>query len=281
MEITDYEIILRYDGLDAESHEIELNSLGISIQGFARIISTAAHFAITQQYSKKTTSQVVKVCATETKANCFTILGALTWVQQNQILSGSFGALLAALIPYILTKNANKKQEMKYLKESLDKAIEALGNKDRQTIDGLLKVIEKMADDLRPASRQAVEPIGNTCSTITVSTGKRCESKTPTIINEEDKAEINALTPDEITGMREFTIFITSLDKLKKTAKIYFLDDEPTDRTTAVIHDPLLEDVNNPYINAFDKNTPITIIGKAGVKGGDIVKIHVFDVVTD
>lgn len=47
---------------------------------------------------------------------------------------------------------------MKYLKEALEKAIEALGNKDKDTISGLISVIDKMASELRPSVRQAVSP---------------------------------------------------------------------------------------------------------------------------
>ena len=38
-------IVVRYDGLDAERHEIELGALGESLQGVSRIIGVAANFA--------------------------------------------------------------------------------------------------------------------------------------------------------------------------------------------------------------------------------------------
>lgn len=77
MDITDFEITLRYDGLDAERHVIALDALGESLQGFSKIISTAAHFAVTQQYSKRSNVQTVRVCAKEARANCFSLHAVL------------------------------------------------------------------------------------------------------------------------------------------------------------------------------------------------------------
>ena len=282
MEINEYGITLRYDGLDADNHEIELSSLGESIQGFARIISTAAHFAVTQQYSKKVTAQAVKVCATETKANCFTLSAALNWVSQSQIFSGAAGTIAGIIIQYVLTRNSNKTEEMKQISEALKQAIEALGNKDNETIDKLVKVIEKMAIDLKPASRQATSPIGKTCKEISLKAGSVKQSnKAIVTLDENDKAEIDKLEPNEITGIQEFQIYITALDKFKKTAKVCFSTDELSDRINASILDPLLEEENNPYILALDKGELITVIAKASLKNGDILKLHIFDIVPD
>lgn len=45
-------IELRYEGRDADAHEIELHQLGESLQGFGRVIAVAAHFSQTGQYNK-------------------------------------------------------------------------------------------------------------------------------------------------------------------------------------------------------------------------------------
>lgn len=119
---------------------------------------------------------------------------------------------------------------MKLLKDSLDKAIEALGNKDRATIDGLLAVIDKMAGELRPSVRQAVSPIGNTCREISVTTNCGHE---PARIDEEDKAVIDRLNDDEVIGLREYKVFITEFDAQRTTAKVILLDDDSGRRVPA------------------------------------------------
>lgn len=280
--IHDIKISLRYDGLDAENHEIDLACLGESLKGFSKILATAGTFAVTQRYSKNVSGQDVKVYAKEARANCFTLDTVINFVGQSQLFSGAMGSILGALIPYIFNRNSQKKEEMKALKDSLDKAIEALGNKDRDTIDGLLKVIEKMAEELRPSVRQAVSPIGNTCREISVTTSGGYE---PARINEDDKAAIDRLNDDEVIGLREYKIFITEFDAQRTTAKVIILGDENNRRIPADISDPSVRKAGNPYITALNAylesqgagSACVTVTAKASVKKGNISKLYIAD----
>lgn len=280
--IHDIKISLRYDGLDAENHEIDLACLGESLKGFSKILATAGTFALTQRYSKNVSGQDVKVYAKEARANCFTLDTVINFVGQSQLFSGAMGSILGALIPYIFNRNSQKKEEMKALKDSLDKAIEALGNKDRDTIDGLLKVIEKMAEELRPSVRQAVSPIGNTCREISVTTNGGYE---PARINEDDKAVIDRLNDDEVIGLREYKVFITEFDAQRTTAKVIMLGDESNRRIPADISDPTVRKAGNPYITALNAyiasqgagSACVTVTAKASVKKGNVIRLYIAD----
>ncbi|CAI1155962.1 Uncharacterised protein [Serratia quinivorans] len=280
--IHDIKISLRYDGLDAENHEIDLACLGESLKGFSKILATAGTFALTQRYSKNVSGQDVKVYAKEARANCFTLDTVINFVGQSQLFSGAMGSILGALIPYIFNRNSQKKEEMKALKDSLDKAIEALGNKDRDTIDGLLKVIEKMAEELRPSVRQAVSPIGNTCREISVTTNGGYE---PARINEDDKAVIDRLNDDEVIGLRDYKVFITEFDAQRTTAKVIMLGDESNRRIPADISDPSVRKAGNPYITALNAyiesqgagSACVTVTAKASVKKGNISRLYIAD----
>lgn len=281
--IRDTTITLRFDGKDAQNHEVELNSLGESFQGFARVLSTAGNFAVTQKYYKKCNHQEVKVYARDPRANCFSIDAVTSFISQQQLFSGLAAAILPLLIQYIFSRNAQKKEEMKHLKDSLDKAIEALGNKDKDTIQGLLNVIDKMATDLRPAVRQAVSPIGNTCSTISIRAG---ESVEPLVITESDKKIIDQLEDDEVIGIRQYQVLITEFDGVNKTAKVILIGDDQAKRVVAEISDPAIMKKENPYINALqafmhapnDTSASVTVTAKAIAKKGSISKLFIMDI---
>ncbi len=49
-EIIDEPIRIRYDGLDATNHELELGSLAESLRGLSRIISVTGNFVATGRY---------------------------------------------------------------------------------------------------------------------------------------------------------------------------------------------------------------------------------------
>ncbi|HAT1600733.1 TPA: hypothetical protein I8Y43_002854 [Raoultella ornithinolytica] len=281
--IQDVNFSLRYDGLDAEKHEIELSSLGESLKGFSKILATAGTFALTQKYSRTTSTQEVKVYAKEARANCFTLDTVMNFISQSQLFSGSAGAILGALIPYIFAKNAQKKEEMKYLKDALEKAIEALGNKDKDTIEGLISVIDKMAGELRPSVRHAVSPIGNTCNKISVTSGQGFK---PAIIDEDDKAIIDQLDDDEVIGLREYRIFLTEFDAHRMTAKVILEGDDSDKRISAQISDPSASKSENPYLislsrflsSGLSNDSAVKVTAKASVRKGAISKLFIVDI---
>lgn len=266
-------LTLRFDGLDASSHQIDLYSLGESLQGFARILSTVGHFSATQEYSKNFSVHTVKTYAQEVRANCFSVDMVIDWVQQNQIFSGSAGAVLAVILPWIFSRHKNKAAEMKLLKDALDKAIEQLGNRDQEVINRLASTIEKMAEELRPAARQAVYPIGQSCKTISIF--EKGNSTPIDVINEQDKAEISKLQDGEVTGIQEFNIVISELDKQKATCKVSV--NGATKRISASISDPLINTPDNVYYKAFVSNETLKVTGKAVVKDGELSKLVIMD----
>lgn len=275
MQIENTAISLRFDGLDAESHEIDLFALGESLQGFARIISTVGHFAVTQTYSKNFSTHSVKTLAKEPIANCYKVDLVLNWVQQNQIFAGSVGTLLGVLIPFIFNRHKNKTEEMKMLKDSLDKAIVALGNRDQAVIDRLASTIEKMAEELRPSARQAVSPVGVSCDTISI-----IDTQTKHVygtLNQGDKTAVAILTEKELTGIREFNVVLSEMDKEKSTCKVTLPDIDH--RINAIIADPAFDIPNNDYFTAFISGNPLTIQGKATIKNGEISQLYIMNIV--
>lgn len=271
----DYYVTIRFDGLDAEAHELDLFALGESLKGIARIAAVAGNFALTQKYSRYFTAHDVKVVAREPKANCFSMQVVWNFVQQQQILSGAFGVIAAALITWVLSSAAQKREEMKQIKDSLDKAIRELGNRDEATIARLLDIVEKMAVDLRSSARQAVAPLGSSAKTLTVSTGDHTISRT---YDEADAAAINKGKDDELTDLRAATVLITELDLERGTCKVHLDGEEAGKRFPAVITDPLLQIPNNSYALAFAAGEKIDVKAKFLLKQGDISRLYISDV---
>ena len=265
-------IKIQYDGLDAEDHEIELFALGDSLKGIARISAVAGNFAATQKYSRRLTSHEVRVVAREPKANCFSLDVLWSFVKQHQILSGSFGMIVAVLIPYVLASAANKRAEMKILKQSIDKLIAELGANNDHAVDRLSAIIEKMVVELKPSAKLAVAPIGNSCRTLTVKSGLRAS-----VFDEVDKEQIMASEGDEITDLMPFTVLITELDLERGTCKVHIEGEIEGKRINAVVTDPQLSISNNPYSLAFAAGEFIPVQAKALLREGEMVRLFISD----
>jgi len=100
-------ITIRYDGLDAEQHQMSLGALGLSLQGLSRLLGVAGHFALTGKYAKQEQAFDVRVVATgNPRANCFSVDIVLQYAQQYGLLQGFAGATLTALIAWIISKHS-------------------------------------------------------------------------------------------------------------------------------------------------------------------------------
>src|SRR5699024_9324962 len=100
-------IVIRYDGKEAANHTINLYSLGESIQGSARIISTCANFLVNFEYTKQFQAHDVIVSAKEPKANCYEIVVFIHQILQSSLFTGFAGSALTGIISYIIGKQSN------------------------------------------------------------------------------------------------------------------------------------------------------------------------------
>lgn len=268
----DATITLRFEGIDAANHEIDLFAFGECLKGIARISATAGHFAATQEYSKYFISHSVRVVAREPRSSSFSIDIFWNFVQQHQLLSGSFGAISATLIPYVISVAAGKRAEMRLLKEALDNAIRELGNKDATIVARLLDIVEKMAIDLKPSVRQAVAPVGSSCKTLTIESQNRSHT-----FDEADKAAIMMDKDDELTEVRGFTVLITEMDLERGSCKVRIENEDSNKRFPANITDPSLEITGNAYVSSFAAQEVIDVKAKALVKDGEVARLYISD----
>lgn len=279
-------LIVRYEGKDADRHVIDMMALGESMQGFGRIYSVVGHFVATGTYAKQWQALEVRAFATEPKAKCFQFAMDLQAIMQSQLMSGLAGSIITAIVSYIVAKNSNKGEEMRHLRELLEKQLDADTGRNERTTERLLTTIDRLADSLRAALKQAVAPIGQTCSSIDVLPAGRDSGSIPLNI---DQATKDAILDDdagvELTGIRQFRVVVTELDREKATAKVRLIDqdgqpeaddDEPS-RVNAKITDPAFTGADNLYIKHFASGEILEVSAKASLRDGMIRTLYLSD----
>lgn len=274
MEILKNPIVIKYDGLDADQHEIELSSFAESIKGLEKIISVAATFAINQRYIKRRDAMEIRVMATTPSEGSFSLPLILAWVSQNALASNVVGGLIVAVVSYIFSKLSGNKQEMKELRTALETAIKELGNKDQAVVGRLLDTIDNMAASLRPAAKQALTPVGDSVSSLSVLS--KDQKVNPFIVGVAEKDAIISENDTEIIAEREYKVRFHEMNKDTNSCRISFLNDDEI-RIPAIIVDPCISLVENTYITAFANNAYITVKAKASMKDGEIIKLFISD----
>jgi len=262
---------VRYDGKDTENHIIEAAELAASLDGFSRILGTVYHYATTGEYVKKSPAQNVKVFVAIPEAKCYNILFEL-WelAKQQQVFQGVVGNVAVALVTYIVARAANRNSEMKYLAQALQTALAQNSQRDQPAFDKLLSTIDKMADALRPAVKQAVAPVGESCSTV------RIGGIDGITINSRDKEEIMSAGVFDITGERRWAAVITELDRENATGKVRLTGDLET-RVPMTVTDPAFKVLDSIYLRSFVTGATVELIGKAELSDGDIKRLYISD----
>jgi hypothetical protein len=185
------------------------------------------------------------------------------------LFAGGAGAILTVLVSWIIAKTSNNREEMKALKDSLDKAIDHLANKDSTLVPRLLDTVDRMATSLRPSVIKAVAPVGKSCNEM------RIGDSLP--IDRAAADAIRAVAADAVTEERTWLIRITELDLESFSAKVRFEDESEQDdaRFRAAITDPAIAVLNNAYTRAFANHTVLRVRGKATLKEGEIQTLYI------
>jgi hypothetical protein len=265
-------INIRFDGLDAERHAIEIDALGDSLKGLGRIIGVAATFAVTNKLVLHSDARPLKVVVGPPEPNCLTLQAALSWVDQSEFIAGTASALTASLVTYIITYYAGRKEEMKHLRALAEQALRQAGNRDDAVIQRLLDTVDKMAESLKPAVRKAVKPVGVTARTMTV---RGADASAPPLVV--DKAMRDVIDTDEPVDIgEEVTIGVrfVEMNLDARTCRIATEDNAET-RFAADITDPEMQIPNNAYVTAFAAQTTLAVRAKPTLRDGNVERWYI------
>lgn len=259
-------VAIRYDGMDAEGHEISLDALGQSLRGAARLLAVTGNFAVTGRYVTQVRSMDVRVVAREPKANCFSIQAVLQFAQQHGLLQGAV-MLIPAIIGLVIANAANNHQEMKHLSVTVSKLIDVVAQNNQAQREQFVAIVDRMTDALRPAAKQMVAPVGRTCSSMRIF---------ETTVDEATAAAIRGQPDDSVDELRRYVVQITELDLENRTAKVR-LEGIDEKRVRAVITDPALAYSQNNYVSSFASRASIAVSAKAVIREGGIYCLYISD----
>jgi hypothetical protein len=301
-------ISVRYEGNDAASHEIDLNQLGESIQGLARIFALCSNALLTGELKTHFEALDVRVvCSPVAEHRCFEVLAMVKSVATSKELwSGAFGAVLAVVVQYVLSRR--DQTQMNFVKEILtwrvrelsERAQELSGReqelyrRDQEMIqhfhdalqvvlrnnqastesmlnvtDKLTSLVDKLSDVLRPAVRQALSPIDRSCSQIDLYTGG---DRFMTLGADHKRAFASADTV--LSGIASYIGVISEFDMTTGACRVTL--DGSTERIPAIVIDPVFNRPNNRYVQAMVFADSIRFLARAEQDmNGRPVRLHI------
>ena len=273
-------IIIRYDGLDADSHVIDLGLLGQSIQGASRLLGSAGSIVLTGQFAKQTQALSVRVLAGQPQAHCWEIPAIITTVllpaAAPMLLTIREAATAAAtraatgIVNYAISKVGGRNKEAEMSRDIAIKALEEMGHTSRAAVDA----IERVALSQRPAIKLFVTPVGASCSLARIGE----PSFGAVSVDVATRDVIDAPEEIEIGETSDYEILISEFDFKNRSCKFSMRDQtDPNERFNGEITDPVAQAPKNPYSTALDNQRWIWVRAKAQVKGGELDRLYISD----
>jgi len=234
-----------------------------------------SNFAVTERYVQHRDALSIRVMTRAPAPHCFEMTAWVKWAAEQPLIAGTLATLSASLITYVVSRAFRQRQEMRLLKESLETAIRELGHRDQPVVDRLLDTIDKMAEALKPAVRQAAKPVGDTVSSLTIGRqGSGSGISESVTISRAERDAMFAEEESEVTDEQTYHVLITEIDVETGSCKVSFIEEDAI-RVAGKITDPALNFPRNAYAMALAERKPISVRGKAVLRGGEIKSIYI------
>ncbi len=151
--------------------------------------------------------------------------------------------------------------------DTIDKLVERQGIQNAGIRSDLVGIVHKLIDANQPAVRDALHPVGKTCTSLQIGD---TEAGAPLI----DAATADAIRSKEdlrVDDAKRYRGKLDSITKHTRSCKIE-LDDDEGHYTPGKITDPEILQVENTYTRALNEDKPIEFTAKALTTMEGVVK---------
>jgi|SRR5665213_492814 len=272
-------IVIRYDGLDASRHEIDLGLLGESLKGGSRLLAIAGHLALTGEYVSKVPAMSVRVLASPPRGACYEIHALI--VASTPLLpyltpaaQGFLKRAVEGTVSFISARLSNKPTEAA---KAMDLAMAALTSNQEVTLKSLdlaRLAMEKAAENQRPAAQAFAIPVG-----ISVATALIGQPESAFVVDSAARIQIDQTDPVEIGLAQTYTVRLSELDVQTGSCKVAIQSDDTDARYDGFIADPVVKNPHSAYSAALDSQTWIRVTAKPHVRDGQLRKLTISDTV--
>jgi len=272
-------IIIRYDGLDADGHLIELGLLGQSIQGASRLLGSAGSIAITGQHAKQSQALSVRILAGQSQAHCWELPAVIATILPagapllpifKEAATSAATKAVTGITNYAIAKLGGRNKEAEMARDIAVKALEEMGHTLRTTVEAMERVVLGQ----RSAIKLFVAPVRESCAIARIGDplygAVSIDVATREIIDAPEFAEIRETM--------DYEILISEFDFKNHSCKFSLRGQEnPNDRYVGEITDPVARTPHNAYSSALDNQRWLWVHAKAEIKDGEIEKLYISD----
>lgn len=268
-------IVIRFEGLDAANHTLEMRHLGTSLVGIGRILKNSSHFAFRHEYAKRHDKPHIRIMVRPPEERCFALeaiaIAATGYPLLQPMLADITWRLISTVTGAIFLGHSSRRNDMERLFNTIDGLIEQQGIQQEATRKDLVGIVHRLIDANQNAVRDAVRPIGKTCGSLQVGD---TEAEAPII----DLATVDSIRAEGELDVDEEKTYLGTLDGLTLHTKHCRIELEGQEGkyTPGKITDPEILKDENLYTRALHERSKLRFTGKALLtKDGSVKTLYV------
>lgn len=263
-------IELRFDGLEATHHRIDMRRLGQSLVGLDAVLTLGLTAIAEQRLPRFREKPALAILVSAPEARCVTLtgiitaaVGALPYI--NAILSDQGSEIAWNMISAVVKTFGGKRAQVDdHVDKLLDLTKEFI--KDRQGERDLILAIINRSE---PSVRNLISPVGTSCEILRLSS----PSGSTTEIDVPMADAVRSKHPLEVGDMTKMRVKVDGLIMHNRTLKL-IIDGQPG-FVTADVRDPAFDETPNIYTRAI--SGLLDVEAKPTYRDGTLVKLYVLD----
>lgn len=273
------EFTLRFDGLDAVNHRIDMRLLGRALLGAEAAIHDGYWLAIERSPDRGRKRTEISVQAYVPEAKCYEVQGAIVAVAG--VLPFAYDVATSLGVDYIkhmlsailLYHGGRRSDATAHMDKALDIIKEQGAATERMhtvTMDAMVRVVESA----RRSAADIVAPVGPSANILRIGAPGMTDT---TDIDVAVADAIRSTQPLQVSDMVDVSVKFDALVRATRKAKVY-LDEAGERAVPAEIRDPAYDEFPNLYSEAFHQDHALMVTAKISRRDdGEIVKIHIMD----
>lgn len=282
------EMVMRYQGNDADYQVIDATQFSKSVGGFSRLYSHVAHYCVYGSPLKSRQVAQIRCYSAPSREGSYESIfilaplaneyqmfadvyrDAIDWliaVVMGHIKDALTGrGNVEKLIDVISAQAAQSSELSTLLAQGLIKSNDNLHSLQER----LIETIPNLVHSVTPTYRQALSPVGKSCLSVTQFPG----AKTEIVVTEADALAIRSDSDMVVGDAAEY--FIHKIEALNlKTGSCRILLQNETDPIIGKIVDPALSQPDNVYSHALNSHTGFKVRAKPVFRDNDLYRLFI------
>lgn len=283
------EFVLRFDGLDARAHRVDMRLLGRSMIGVDEAIHRGLWAAVLPEVPRGRKRIELSVQVGAPRTACVELHGAIVAVAGVLPFGYEVAVNLGAdyikhLLSAVLLWHGGRRTEAG---SHIDRMLEIVQEQQQSLVEDRQlerKAVQRMHDSslravvdvvqlMQPQAKQIVSPIGPTADQLRIGGG----APDATVIDVAIADAVRSGEPVEVGDMEEFSVRIDQLTKHNRQARVEIASD-PGRYLPADIRDPAYDGFPNIYSEAFNNDRGLVVQAKPTHRPtGELIRLHILN----